>query len=133
MRCRARGGLVYGYDERPHARLPEGVEGQWQRDRACHPRPRDATARTHRPLGSGKTSRLRAAFHTCGVEPLWTTARDAAGEIVEALQAHHYEPWREAFVSDPRPLVVEHMEDLHGRTRTLEELRQVLVMRLSSR
>lgn len=42
-----------------------------------------------------------------------------------------FERWCEVLESDPRPLVMEHLEDLRGRPRTLEELRRCMERRLS--
>jgi hypothetical protein len=81
------------------------------------------------PSGSGKTRQLREALRAVALEGLWTTARDTADAVVEALSAGRYDSWREAFAGDPRPLVIEHVEDLRGRHRTLEELRCLLDLR----
>lgn len=83
------------------------------------------------PSGSGKTRRLREAVRALALEALWTTARDTADAAVQAMRAGRYPSWREAFTSDPRPLVIEHLEDLRGKPRTLEELRCILDVRRS--
>lgn len=51
--------------------------------------------------------------------------------MVAAVRANRYERWCEVLASDPRPLVMEHLEDLRGRPRTLEELRRCMERRLS--
>jgi hypothetical protein len=51
--------------------------------------------------------------------------------MAAAVRADRYERWCEALESDPRPLVMEHLEDLRGRARTLEELRRCMERRLS--
>jgi hypothetical protein len=81
--------------------------------------------------GVGKTAHLRAAFQPSGRAARWTTARDAADEMAAAMRANRYESWCEALESDPHPLVVEHLEDLRGRPRTLAELRRCVERRLS--
>jgi chromosomal replication initiation ATPase DnaA len=81
------------------------------------------------PSGSGKTAHLREAFQQIGVEPRWITARDAFEGIIDALRDDRYDRWREGFENDPRPLVMEHVEDLRGKQRTMEELRHLLDVR----
>ena len=81
--------------------------------------------------GIGKTTHLRAAFRASNREARWTTAREAVDGMVAAVRADRYECWREALESDSRPLVMEHLEDLRGRPRTLEELRRCMERRLS--
>jgi hypothetical protein len=80
--------------------------------------------------GVGKTAHLRAAFRAISREARWTTAREAADEMAAAVRANRYESWCEALESEPRPLVMEHLEDLRGRPRTLAELRRSMERRL---
>jgi chromosomal replication initiation ATPase DnaA len=81
--------------------------------------------------GIGKTTHLRAAFRASNQDPRWTTAREAVDEMVAALRADRYGCWREGLENDPRPLVMEHVEDLRGKPRTMEELRRCMERRLS--
>ena len=83
------------------------------------------------PSGAGKTTTLREILQSRGVEARWAAARELVGEMVEALRAGDWERWVEALASDPRPLVLEHAEDLQGRPRTMEELHHLLDRRLS--
>jgi hypothetical protein len=81
--------------------------------------------------GIGKTAHLRAAFRASNREARWTTAREAVDEMAAAVRANRYERWCEVLENDPRPLVMEHLEDLRGRPRTLAELRRGMERRLS--
>jgi chromosomal replication initiation ATPase DnaA len=98
---------------------------------------RALAAQAPRPLclvgrsGGGKTTLLRQALAEDGVEARWTTARDVVDEIVHAMRSGRYDRWREAFARDPRPVVIEHLEDLHGKRQTQQELGQLLDLRLS--
>jgi hypothetical protein len=51
--------------------------------------------------------------------------------MAAAVRADRYERWCEVLESDSRPLVMEHLEDLRGGPRTLEEVRRCLERRLS--
>lgn len=79
--------------------------------------------------GCGKTTLLRAALDAAGVEPMWTTARALADTIVEAIRRDAHDEAFAALADEPRPLVIEHLEDMHGMTRTLEELRLLVEQR----
>jgi hypothetical protein len=81
--------------------------------------------------GVGKTAHLRAAFRASNREARWTTARETVDEMAAAVRANRYERWCEVLERDPRPLVMEHLEDLRGRPLTLEELRRCMERRLS--
>jgi hypothetical protein len=81
--------------------------------------------------GVGKTAHLRAAFRASNREARWTTARETVDEMAAAVRANRYERWCEVLEGDPRPLVMEHLEDLRGRPLTLEELRRCMERRLS--
>lgn len=101
-------------------------------------RPRVVAVLSHRPsrplaimgrTGVGKTTLLRAVAAEAEAEPVWCSAVDLVDQIVEALRCDVYDAWRDALVTDPRPLVVEHLEDLRGKPRTREELRHLLLLR----
>ena len=66
------------------------------------------------------------------LEPVWYSAVDLVERVVEALQCKGYAALRAALATDPRPLVVEHLEDLRGKPSTCEELRRLLVLRAAS-
>jgi chromosomal replication initiation ATPase DnaA len=78
--------------------------------------------------GCGKTHLLRTQFALRGVQPTWTTARDLVQSIVGAIQRSG-RGTDTLLADDPRPLVVEHLEDLRGMPRTLQELRLLLEAR----
>jgi chromosomal replication initiation ATPase DnaA len=80
---------------------------------------------------SGKTSLLRTALGARAVEPRWTTARDLVDAVVEAVRNGHLDEHREAFTNDPRPLVVEHLEDLRSKTLTQRELQRLVDERIA--
>jgi chromosomal replication initiation ATPase DnaA len=96
---------------------------------------RTLAARAPRPLalvgrsGCGKTTLLRAALEAAGAEPLWTTARALADTIVDAIRRGAHDEVLATLVDEPRPLVIEHLEDVRGMPRTLEELRLLLEAR----
>jgi chromosomal replication initiation ATPase DnaA len=105
---------------------------------AAEIRPRVIAALSHRPCrplaiagrtGVGKTALLRALAAEADVEPAWCSAVDLVEQVVEALRCDVYDAWCDALVTDPRPLVVEHLEDLRGKPRTREELRRLLRLR----
>ncbi len=93
---------------------------------------RAVSSRTRRPLSlagrsaSGKTTLLREALASRAGDARWTTARDLVDEVVEALRSDRFDAYRQAFASDPQPLVVEHVEDLGGKTLTMDELRRLV-------
>ena len=92
-------------------------------DRPC--RPFAISGRT----GVGKTTLLRAVTAEGDIEPVWCSAVDLVERVVGALRCEGYAALRAALATDPRPLVVEHLEDLRGKPRTREELRRLLVLR----
>jgi hypothetical protein len=51
--------------------------------------------------------------------------------MVAALCTDRLDLWREALAGDPHALVVEHVEDLRGRPRTMDELRRCIERRLA--
>jgi chromosomal replication initiation ATPase DnaA len=86
-------------------------------DRPC--RPFAISGRT----GFGKTTLLRAVVAEGALEPVWYSAVDLVDRVVEALRCDRYAALRATLATDPRPLVVEHLEDLRGKPSTREELR----------
>lgn len=84
------------------------------------------------PSGVGKTTLLRAAVAEGAFEPVWYPAVDLVERVVEALRCDRYSAVRADLATDPRPLVVEHLEDLRGKPRTREELRRLLVLRAAA-
>jgi chromosomal replication initiation ATPase DnaA len=108
---------------------------------AAQIRPRVAAALTHRPgrplaitgrTGGGKTTLLRALAAEGGLLPVWCPAVDLAARLAEALRREGYPAFRAALAADPRPLVVEHLEDLRGKPRTREELRELVLLRAAN-
>ena len=85
-------------------------------------RPLAITGRT----GSGKTRLLRALAPEGDREAVWCPAADLVGRVAESIECDRYSALRVALVDDPRPLVVEHLEDLRGKPRTRKELRSLL-------
>jgi hypothetical protein len=83
------------------------------------------------PSGSGKTTHLRAVFAADERAPVWTTARDTVDSLVAAMRQDPAARWQAAFTDEPRPVVVEHLEDMRGRLRTMDVLRDVFEMRAS--
>jgi hypothetical protein len=75
---------------------------------------------------SGKTSILREAARRAGRQTVRYSAFDLAGEVVEAIRGDTYESYRAALVADPRPLCIEHLEDLRGKPSTRDVLRRLL-------
>lgn len=88
--------------------------------RSC--RPLAITGRT----GSGKTRLLRALVPAGISEAAWCPAADLVGRVVESIECDRYPALRASLAGDPRPLVVEHLEDLRGKPRTRTELRSLL-------
>ncbi len=82
--------------------------------------------------GTGKTSLLRSTFAAIGVEPRWTTARAVVDELVDAIRGDRIVQVRHAFLEDPRPLVVEHLEDLRRLARTQHELQRLAEARVAA-
>ena len=108
---------------------------------AARIRPRVAAALSRRPCrplaitgrtGAGKTTLLRALVAEADIEPVWCPAVDLAERVVEALRCDRYAALRAALAADPRPLVVEHLEDLRAKPRTREEIRQLLLSRAAN-
>lgn len=60
---------------------------------------------------------------------MWTTARALADTIVDAIRRGAHDEVLATLVDEPRPLVIEHLEDVRGMPRTLEELRLLLEAR----
>jgi chromosomal replication initiation ATPase DnaA len=98
-------------------------------------RPRVAAALSRRPCrplaitgrtGAGKTTLLRAAMARRDLQAAWCPAVDLVERVIEALRCDRYPALRAALVADPRPLVIEHLEDLRGKPRTRVELRSLL-------
>lgn len=85
-------------------------------------RPLAITGRT----GSGKTRLLRALAPEGDREAAWCPAADLVGRVAESIECDRYPALRAALADDPRPLVVEHLEDLRGKPRTRTELRSLL-------
>ena len=75
---------------------------------------------------SGKTTLLREAARTAGRRAVWCSAFDMSNELAEAIRGGVHESYTAALVGDPRPLCVEHLEDLRDKPRTREELRHLL-------
>jgi chromosomal replication initiation ATPase DnaA len=108
---------------------------------AAEIRPCIVAALSHRPCrplaiagrtGVGKTTLLRALAAEADLQPVWCSAVDVVEQFVEALRCDVYDAWRHALVSDPRPLVVEHLEDLREKPRTREELRRLLLLKAAN-
>jgi chromosomal replication initiation ATPase DnaA len=78
------------------------------------------------PTGAGKTTLLRALAGKTDRAPVWCPAVDLAGWVVDAIRDGCYPALRASLAADPRPLVVEHLEDLRGKPRTRAELRELL-------
>jgi chromosomal replication initiation ATPase DnaA len=78
------------------------------------------------PTGSGKTTLLRATLEASGVQGHWMTARDLVERLVAAIREERLEEFRSALASDPRPLVVEHLEDLRERPGARREIEELL-------
>jgi chromosomal replication initiation ATPase DnaA len=104
-------------------------------------RPRVVAAlsdRRFRPLaisgrtGVGKTTLLRAVATEGDIEAVWYSAADLVERIVEALRSDGYVVLRAALATDPRLLVVEHLEDLRGKPSTRQELRRLLLLRAAN-
>ena len=74
----------------------------------------------------GKTTLLREAVRRAGRQTVWCSAFDLANELVEAIWGGVRQTYSAAVVGDPRPLCVEHLEDLRENPRTREELRRLL-------
>jgi type II secretory pathway predicted ATPase ExeA len=91
----------------------------------AHDRPLALVGRS----GCGKTSLLRKVLGGRKVEPRWTTARDLADTIVDAIRRGAQGRILTDLGEEGRPLVVEHLEDLRAKPRTLEELRRLLEVR----
>lgn len=105
------------------------------RDQTAAAIDRTLAARGPRPLalvgrsGCGKTALLQTALDAAGAQPTWTTARALADTLVDAIRRGAHDEALATLVDEPRPLVIEHLEDLHGMTRTLEELRRLVEAR----
>ena len=82
------------------------------------------------PSGCGKSTLLRGAMRARGLEPLWLSGFDLVNEMVEAIRADRLNAFRESIANDPRPLVVEHLEDLKGRAWTQAEVRRLFEERV---
>jgi chromosomal replication initiation ATPase DnaA len=81
------------------------------------------------PSGSGKTTALRAALQARECAAAWTTARDTVNAMIVAMRDAPLDRWRAAFAGNPQLVVIEHLEDLRGKSRTMDELRHVLELR----
>jgi len=108
---------------------------------AARIRPRVAAAlwgRPCRPLaitgrtGAGKTTLLRALVPKGDLEAAWCPAVDLVDRVIEAFRCDRYDAFRAALVTDPRPLVIEHLEDLRGKPRTRDEIRRLLLSRAAN-
>ena len=102
---------------------------------AARIRPRVAAALARRPCrplaitgrtGAGKTTLLRAVVAKGDLQAAWCPAVDLVERVIEALRCDRFPALRAALVADPRPLVIEHLEDLRGKPRTRVELRSLL-------
>lgn len=76
--------------------------------------------------GCGKTRLLRSVTASAAPDTVWCSARDLADEMVAATRADRLKSYRSGFVADPRPVCIEHLEDLRGKPRTRDELRHLL-------
>jgi chromosomal replication initiation ATPase DnaA len=101
-------------------------------------KPRVLAAIAHRPsrplaitgrTGVGKTALLRATVAESGLEAVWFSAFDLAERMVDALRGDCYDALQAALATDPRPLVIEHLEDLKEKPQTRDELRLLLLLR----
>jgi chromosomal replication initiation ATPase DnaA len=79
--------------------------------------------------GAGKTTMLHAVARESGIEATWLSARDLVERMVAAIRADAFESFSVSLSDDPRPLVVEHLEDLRGKARTREEIQRLLTQR----
>jgi hypothetical protein len=79
--------------------------------------------------GCGKTALLREVLDGRKIEPRWMTARDLVDTIADAIRRGTQDRILTALGGEVRPLVVEHLEDLRAKPRTLEELRRLLEVR----
>ncbi len=78
------------------------------------------------PPRSGKTTLLREAARTAGRQTVWCSAFDMANGLADAIRGGAEGRYSAALSADPRPLCVEHLEDLREKPRTREELRRLL-------
>jgi hypothetical protein len=80
------------------------------------------------PSGAGKTRLLREVTAEAG-PAWWCAATDLVQEAVDALRGDRYAAFTTSLATDPRPLVIEHIEDLRAKPRTRAELRRALLLR----
>ena len=108
---------------------------------AARIRPHVAAALSRRPCrplaitgrtGAGKTTLLRDLVAKGDLEAAWCPAVDLVERVIEALRCDRYAALRAALVADPRPLVIEHLEDLRAKPRTREEIRRLLLSRAAN-
>jgi chromosomal replication initiation ATPase DnaA len=95
----------------------------------------DVLSSAGRPLaivgrtGSGKTTLLRAAATERASTPFWSSAEGLFQDMVQAIREEKYEAFIERVAGDPKPLIVEHLEDLRDRETTRTEVRRLLLRR----
>jgi chromosomal replication initiation ATPase DnaA len=82
------------------------------------------------PSGCGKSTLLRGAMRARGLEPLWLTGFELVNDLVEAIREDRLGAFRDGVAADPRPLVVEHLEDLKGKRRTQVEVQRLFEERV---
>jgi chromosomal replication initiation ATPase DnaA len=108
---------------------------------AARIRPRVAAALSRRPCrplaftgrtGAGTTSLLRAVVAKGDLQAAWCPAVDLVERVIEALRCDRFAALRASLVADPRPLVIEHLEDLRGKPRTRDEIRRLLLSRAAN-
>jgi hypothetical protein len=83
--------------------------------------------------GSGKTTLLRAALGERRPAPLWLTAVGVVGDLISAIRSERAAEYEHSFAADPRPLVVEHLEDVRARERAQVELQRLFIDRARRR
>jgi chromosomal replication initiation ATPase DnaA len=75
---------------------------------------------------TGKTTLLRRVAREASSDVVWYSAVDLVSELIDAIRTDRHEECRRHLETDPRPVCIEHLEDLRGKARTRHELRHVL-------
>ena len=77
--------------------------------------------------GSGKTTLLRSLARSAAPQTVWYSAFDLTQELVGAIREGSYDVCRARIAEDPRPICIEHLEDLRGKPATRDEVRRLLL------